>query len=61
MNETRLLSVFFSLIACSTSLATSLETSFDFSRSVIGIDVSIKDRILYAILDTGIALRPSTR
>jgi len=54
MNKRRLLSAFFSLVAGSTSLAASLETSFDFSRSVIGIDVSIKDRTLYAILDTGV-------
>ena len=54
MNNAGRLSAFFSLFACSTSLAGSVETSFDFSRSVIGIDISIKDKTLYAILDTGV-------
>jgi len=48
------LAVFFSLIGCSTSRASSLETSFDFSRSEIGIEVSIRGKTLYAIVDTGV-------
>jgi hypothetical protein len=34
--------------------AVSVETPFDFSRSVIGIEVSIKGKTLFAILDTGV-------
>jgi predicted aspartyl protease len=54
MNKARVLTAFFSLIGCSTSQANSLETSFDFSRSEIGIEVSIRGKTLYAILDTGV-------
>jgi hypothetical protein len=48
------LAVFLSLAVCSTAQAISLETSFDFSRSEIGIEVSIKGKTLYAIVDTGV-------
>jgi len=48
------LAVFLSLIACSTSRAFSLETPFDFSRSEIGIEIAIKGKTLYAIVDTGV-------
>jgi hypothetical protein len=48
------LAVFFSLLACSTSRATPLETPFDFSRSEIGIEVSIGGKTLNAIVDTGV-------
>jgi hypothetical protein len=48
------LAVFFFLIGCSTSRASSLETSFDFSHSEIGIEVSIRGKTLYAIVDTGV-------
>jgi hypothetical protein len=52
MNKARFVVAIFSVIGCSTSQA--LETSFDFSRSEIGIDVSIRGKTLYAILDTGV-------
>jgi len=48
------LAAFFSLVGCSTSQATSLETTFDFSRSEIGTEVSIRGKALYAIIDTGV-------
>ncbi len=52
--KARILAAFFSLMGCSNSEAVSLETSFDFSQSEIGIDVAIKGKALYAILDTGV-------
>ena len=45
---------FFSAIACATSRASPLETPFDFSRSEIVIEISIKGKTLYAIVDTGV-------
>jgi hypothetical protein len=54
MHRARVVAVFFSLIGCSTSRAIALETPFDFSRSEIGLEVSIRGKTLYAILDTGV-------
>jgi hypothetical protein len=54
MNKARVLAAFFSLIGCSASEAVSLETPFDFSRSEIDIEVSIRGKTLNAILDTGV-------
>ncbi len=54
MNKASALIAFFSLLSCLTSQAASLETSFDFSRSVLGIAVSIAGKPLFAILDTGV-------
>lgn len=52
MNKAGFVAAICLLIGCAASQA--LETSFDFSRSEIGIDVSIKGKTLYAILDTGV-------
>ena len=54
LNEAKVLAAFFSLVACTASQAIVLETSFDFSRSEIAIQVSIRGKTLYAILDTGV-------
>jgi hypothetical protein len=54
VNKARVLTVLFSLSGCSAAQAVSLETPFDFSRSVIGLEVSIEGKPLYAMLDTGV-------
>jgi hypothetical protein len=54
VSKARLLATFFSLIGFSNSQAISLETSFDFTQAEIGIEVSIRGKTFYAILDTGV-------
>jgi hypothetical protein len=54
MNKARVLVALVFLLGYSTSQAISLVTSFDFSRSLIALEIAIGGKTLYGILDTGV-------